>query len=124
MATIGIKTVAAALVLLKHVVQIFTGPVNSASADALLLHVRPLIMAHTESTTLRLAHAFVLKTHQTIALLNNIMIMIPAHASVLPQIVVLKNIGIPDFVHANQNIADAKLVSTGTPMLKLHSVNA
>lgn len=123
-ATIGIKTVAAALVLLRHAGKIFTGPVNSVSADALLLHVRPLKMAHTESTTLRLAHAFVFKTQKTLALLIIIMIMFPAYASVLPKIVGLKNIGIPDFAHANQNIVDAKLVSTGIPMLKLHSVNA
>jgi hypothetical protein len=63
LAIIGTKTPAAALVLLKNAKLVSTGTLNSANADAHLLIVAVLLIQFTESTTLRIVLAFVLKTH-------------------------------------------------------------
>ena len=118
--TIGIKSPATALALLKLVKKLSTGIVRSANVDALLLIAA--ITLFIKRTTLRLALAFVLKTQITLAKKDGISIMLSANVSVRLKIVTLMNTGTPELVVASQNTALAQLVSTSTP--KLETVNA
>jgi hypothetical protein len=124
LATIGTKTPAAALALLKNAEPVSIGTLNSANADALLLIAAVILIQFTESTTLRLALAFVLKTHRTNAKLANISIMLLVNASARLKTVKIIITGTPEFATAFQITADAKLVSTGILMPKPLNVNA
>lgn len=107
--TIGMRPFASAFAPHSNALTTSIGIVSSADADALLLTA--VMRLFTQSTTLRLALAFVLRTQMPVALMDIILIMFPADASVLQKNVQPTNTGIPEFVVASQNIAAAQLVN-------------
>ena len=90
-----------------------TGTVKTADADALLLIA--VMQQITQPTTLTFAHANVLKTRRSHAMLTNILTMLPADASVHQTKLAMTAItGTPESVAAWRNIALAQLATTGT----------
>ena len=104
----------------RNALKTFTGTVSSADADALLLTA--VMRMFFQSTTLKLALAFVLRTHLPLAMMTIISTMSLANAFVRQKNARTTNTGTPEFVVASQNTAVAQLVSTSTP--KLETVNA
>jgi len=93
-----------------------TGTAKSADADAVLLTAAlGTSQATTQPTTLTFANANVLPTQKAHALQINILIMLPADASVhQTKSALTATTGTPEFATAWRNIALAQLATTGT----------
>ena len=110
--TIGMRHFAIAFAPHKNALKTFTGTVSSADADALLLTA--VMRMFIQSTTLKLALAFVLRTHLPLAMMTIISTMSLANAFVRQKNARTTNTGTPEFVVASQNTAVAQLVNIST----------
>jgi hypothetical protein len=81
-----------------------------SSADAHVLLLTAAMKLFTQSTTLKLALASVLKTHKILAVMATILIMFHVNASVHPMNVLSMNTGTQEPVVASQNTAHVQLV--------------